>query len=254
MTASSKLYARYRTKWLIPLRRFENAMLTGLLRVFKKEYTDYAENYEDLAQKGISILQKIELQLSVKNVLSDVIKKIIPFTGDMVFKDINREIKSDFDYSQYISEYLANEIFRQSIDSIVTTFYDDISEIVSQGIAQELTRREISKMIMQKMTSKSRYRADTIAITETHRASSYASERRALDMQKDLGVVMYKDWIPVQDSRTRSAHSAMAGVEPIPLNDMFNVGGEKMSRPNDPRGSAKNTIRCRCILRYIVKD
>jgi Phage Mu protein F like protein len=255
MTTKNKIYARYRTKWLIPLRRHENAIINNLLRVFKKEYSDYAENYENILRDGgIGILQKLELQLNVKNILIDAIKKIIPFAGQMVYRDINREIKSDFDYGAYITEYVATEIFRQSIESIVTTFYDDISAIVTSGIAKELTRREISNEILQLMAKKSRYRADTIAITETHRASSYASEKRALDMQKDLGVVMYKDWIPVQDARTRSAHSAMAGVDPIPLNDMFNVGGEKMSRPNDPRSSARNTIRCRCVLRYIVKD
>jgi hypothetical protein len=255
MTTKNKLYSRYRTKWLIPLRKYENTMIKDLLSVFKKEYSDYADKYDDVVQGGgVGILQKMSLKDDVKSVLIKTIRKIIPFAGDMAFKDINRELKSDFDYEAYITEYVTTEIFRQSVESIVTTFYDDISNIVASGIAKELTRREISTQILSLMATKSRYRADTIAITETHRASSYASEKRALDMQKDLGIVMYKDWIPVQDARTRSAHTAMAGVEPIPLNDMFNVGGEKMSRPNDPRGSAKNTIRCRCVLRYIVKD
>lgn len=254
MTPKSKVYSRYRTKWLIPMRKFENRLILKLRKIFKNEYTYIADNYDFIAQNGFSIIRNLEMRTDVKNSLIKVVSDVIPFAGEMAYRDINREIKSDFDYGLYIAEYVASDTFRESIESIVTTFYDDIEGIIPVGIEKELTRREISSSILKAMTVKSRYRADTIAITETHRASSYASEKRAIGMQNDLGVVMYKDWIPVQDARTRSAHSAMDSAPEIPMNEMFNVGGEKMSRPNDPRGSAKNTIRCRCVLRYIIKD
>lgn len=254
MTTQNRIEARIRIKWFKLLRPVEIAVIKSMRALFAKEYTYISENYDTIAQNGFSILRRLDLQTDIKNALSKIIDKTIPNSGRMVERDISRLIKFDFDYEAYIAEYLASEVFIQSIESIVTTLYDDVGAIISSGIAKQATRRDIQKDILDIMPTKSKFRAETIAITETHRASSYASHKRALDMQNDLGLDMQKQWIAVQDSRTRNAHLAMRGKEPIGINEMFIVGGEKMDRPHASGASAGNTIRCRCVLRYIVKD
>lgn len=229
-------------------------MIKSMRALFSKEYTYISENYDTIAQNGFSILRRLDLQTDIKNSLSKIIDKIIPNSGRMVERDISRQIKFDFDYEAYIAEYLASEMFIQSIESIATTFYDDVGAVISSGVAREATRRDIQKDIINIMPTKSKFRAETIAITETSKASNYASHRRALDMQNELGLDMQKQWIAVQDSRTRNAHLAMRGKKPIGINEMFIVGGEKMDRPHAIGASAGNTIRCRCVLRYIVQD
>ena len=254
--SKSKIYRRERTKWLIPLRRFENNINADLRALFDGE-TDYIiGNYNNISDNGFSILRKLDLEANVREILERHVNKIIVFSARTTQESIDKLVKKqdNFEYIEYINEYVASQVFAQSIESIATTYYDDISRIIASGVASELTRVEIAKTIADKIPNITKYRSKTIAITETHRASSYASERRAKDIQADSGLVMFKDWIPVSDGRTRQSHRAMASVKPIPLNDMFTVGGEKMSRPNDPNASAANTIRCRCVMRYIVKE
>lgn len=255
MTTQNRIEARIRIKWFKLLRPFEIYMIKSMRSIFKKEYSYISDNYDTIAQNGFSILRRMDLQTDVKNALSKTVKDIIPNSGRMVEREVNKQVnKTDFDYEAYISEYIASELFTQSIESIVTTFYDDIGAVISAGIARQATRKEIQKDILNVMATKSKYRAETIAITETSKASSYASYKRASDMQNDLGLNMQKQWIAVQDSRTRNAHLAMRGKDAIGFNEMFVVGGEKMDRPHASGASAGNTIRCRCVLRYIVAD
>jgi hypothetical protein len=42
----------------------------------------------------------------------------------------------------------------------------------------------------------------------------------------------------------------MASKPAIPIDDFFDVGGEKLKYPGDPRGSAGNVIQCRCAVVY----
>lgn len=253
--SKNKIYRRYRTRWLIPLRVYENSLYRKIYNVFNKESRYISSNYNNISINGFSIIRTLDLKKNIEKIVSSTVKEVITFSAKMVQKDIEREIKQDdFAFIDYITQYLGSDFFVESIEQIATTYFDDVRNIIDKGIREEMTRDDIAKEIQVKMPSISKYRSKTIAITETHRASSYASEKRAKDMANELGLVMLKDWIPVADSRTRSAHLAMASKPPIPLNEMFVVGGEKMSRPNDPRASAGNTIRCRCILRYIPDE
>jgi len=36
-------------------------------------------------------------------------------------------------------------------------------------------------------------------------------------------------------------------IGPIPIDEPFIVGGERLMFPRDPAGSARNTINCRCL-------
>jgi hypothetical protein len=255
MTTNNRIEARIRVKWLKALRPYEVSMFKSVRSLLKKEYTYIADNYETISQYGFSILRRLDLQTNLKNVLSRIINEIIPISGRMVEREINNQVnKADFDYEAYIIEYLSSETFLQSIGFIVTTFYDDIQQIIASGIARQATKQDITKDIMRIMTEKSKFRAETIAITETHKASSYASDKRAKDMQRELNLNMRKKWVAVQDARTRNTHLSMRSKEAIGMNEMFVVGGEKMDRPHASGASAGNTIRCRCVLRYIVGD
>lgn len=96
-------------------------------------------------------------------------------------------------------------------------------------------------------------RAEVIARTEVHGAMMFAGLEGANKISRDQGLDMRKRWVPVEDERTRISHASMASVDPIDLQSDFDVGGEAMARPGDPRGSAGNVINCRCVLAYEVK-
>jgi len=54
----------------------------------------------------------------------------------------------------------------------------------------------------------------------------------------------------MRDRKVRPPHLAAEGQTVI-INDFFTVGGEKLMYPADKRGSAKNTINCRCGVEYL---
>ena len=94
------------------------------------------------------------------------------------------------------------------------------------------------------------YRANLIARTETHRVASFANEAVAESM-KINGTI--KEWVAIQDERTRFTH-AIASGQKTALESRFVVGGELLKFPGDPRGSAGNTINCRCAVIYTTPD
>lgn len=136
-----------------------------------------------------------------------------------------------------------------------STTRDDMQAIIEAALAPdvEFNPSAVATNLL-KAKGLSKFRADTIARTEVHNAMMYASHEGASAQARDAGVTLRKRWVPVLDERTRVNHAFMASVEPIPMDEDFIVGGERMARPGDPRASAGNVIRCRCVLAYEVEE
>lgn len=91
-----------------------------------------------------------------------------------------------------------------------------------------------------------------IARTETTRFENVA-RLDAYSSLKNKGFQVYKEWVAVMnDNKTRDAHRKANGQQ-VPIDEPFDVGGEKLMYPGDPNGSAKNVIRCRCTMRGGIK-
>jgi len=92
------------------------------------------------------------------------------------------------------------------------------------------------------------YRADAIAITEVHAASSFSS----LEGAKATGIPkLRKEWIFTNDKRTRDEHKLSGDEAIVGIDDTFSVGGEQLEAPGDPKGSPENVIRCRCTMGFL---
>lgn len=129
--------------------------------------------------------------------------------------------------------------------------------ILNNGIEDGLGIAEIATNIIRNIgeyTGKfARYRAERIARTEVIGSSNQAG----LTSVKAAGIedMVQKVWLPTNDDRTRDNHKDMANHRPIGLNEDFEVprldgGVDLMGYPGDPRGSAENTINCRCTVIY----
>jgi len=99
------------------------------------------------------------------------------------------------------------------------------------------------------------YRREMIARTETIRASNAGSQA----LFNDWGVEL-KEWIATPDNRARATHLAAwsdyseGGTPgPIPMDQVFGVGGSSLMYPGDPSGSPGETINCRCVLVPFMK-
>jgi hypothetical protein len=133
--------------------------------------------------------------------------------------------------------------------TIAETTMSDVRRSIQRGLSEGLGIAVVARDI-RKVANLSPYRAATVARTEIHNAALYASEEISKQAQVDFGLRLMKFWIPTQDGRTRDAHAAMAKHPGVEMDQKFRVGGEMLSRPGDPAGSAGNIINCRCSLVY----
>lgn len=133
------------------------------------------------------------------------------------------------------------------ITQITQTTLDDVQRVISQGFEDGLTERELASQIRSYAITKSLSRAQTIARTETHQASSFVTDQ----MVRASGISFLREWVSSKGERTRQAHRKADGQQ-VGMDEPFNVGGELLMYPGDPDGSAHNVINCRCQVVYVT--
>lgn len=159
----------------------------------------------------------------------------------------NLEKKRDL-FSLLFSEWITEEGGANAKETAETTF-DDLNKILTSSVAASEPTGVIARQLLT-VQGLSRFRANTIARTETHNAAMFASKRTAETLAADVDIKILKQWIPALDERTRVSHAAMVSHPAISMDGRFDVGGEKLDRPGDPSGSPANIINCRCVLVY----
>jgi hypothetical protein len=97
-------------------------------------------------------------------------------------------------------------------------------------------------------------RAEAIYRTEVNRTSSMATMGRLNQMSERLPN-LGKEWVAVDDNRTRPTHFTVAGAflfngspTVVPVSEPFQVGMELAMYPRDPALSAGESVNCRCHL------
>jgi hypothetical protein len=157
------------------------------------------------------------------------------------------------DFRVLSQNWIKTEGLRQA-KNIAKTTEKDIISIISKGKEEGESINAIVKNIIDKVgTEIARTRAEAIAITEVHNASTFADMTSTDLLNKNFQLKLKKIWIPVEDARTRPDHALMINHPPIEIDDFFFVPpgiGVQMLRPGDPAGGADQVIRCRCVLIY----
>ena len=87
-------------------------------------------------------------------------------------------------------------------------------------------------------------RAWFIGIEESSELNAYADDGVSARMG-----MKYKIWKTCEDEKVRDAHQKAAG-QLRKLNEYFEVGGELLRYPCDPKASMKNKAGCRCWVEY----
>lgn len=139
----------------------------------------------------------------------------------------------------------------RKIRQISHTTSEQIAQTVRRGIEDGLSVVDLAGEIATHGRALAGYRANLIARTEVHSAAQAGS----IEAAKDTGLRMMKNWVAVNDDRTRDGDNSdfdHTNVESVPLNEPFNVDGELLEYPGDPAGSAGNIIFCRCAVTYRV--
>src|SRR5574344_784307 len=114
-----------------------------------------------------------------------------------------------------------------------------------QGILQGESMDKIAKRMMnvQEMNKTQAIRSARTIVTGAENKGRQDSYKRA---EKD-GIVMKREWIATNDSRTRHWHAELDGVEVDIDEPWVNDFGEIMY-PGDPSTDPANTYNCRCSM------
>lgn len=153
------------------------------------------------------------------------------------------------------------EPVRRRIVSVAETTRNQIVRAVIRGQDEGLGVAEIAKMIEDDAPGISRMRGALIARTETHGAANFAMHETA----KSTGLDLVKEWVSVEDARTRSIarddafdHAAMDGQQ-RPMDAPFDmpwIGGVgepiKIQYPGEVGHPGGATIHCRCAVIHKV--
>jgi hypothetical protein len=194
-------------------------------------------------------------RVRVKGVIEDHYRRTIPVFGQMALKQVkSRRIErkaAQTIYEALVAEWIGREALRKAT-LIADTDRDDVLGAIEGGMAEGIGTEEIGRRI-RKVAQMTPYRAATVARTETHAAATFGSIESVRQAERDLGVVMVKEWLATKDDRTRPEHLAADGQK-VGMDEKFTVGGELMDRPGDSSASAENVIACRCALVYEEKE
>ena len=114
-----------------------------------------------------------------------------------------------------------------------------------QGILQGESMDKIAKRMMnvQEMNKTQAIRSARTMVTGAENKGRQDSYKRA---EKD-GIVMKREWLATNDSRTRHWHAELDGVETDIDEPWVNEYGEIMF-PGDPSADPANTYNCRCSM------
>lgn len=180
------------------------------------------------------------------------------WTYNYIDKIVNGTKKSESksNPASFISEYWRKlmRLFYETdggsrITKVTETTRESVMSLLADSEDQNLTTSQQADYIVKKLDDKdfNRDRALRIARTETTTASNKGALLGGQSSDYQTG----KIWIPILDSNTRPDHAAMAGTEPIGMDETFDVGDSIMLYPGDPSGSAREVVNCRCSLAIV---
>lgn len=251
---------QYRKRWVRRHSKYEKQAYRIFIRSLRdmanKIPFDFlrADNYEMLVTTSIKVE---DLQKAYYDVYNEIGKK----EGLWVGSQINKQIK-DFTIDAFLTQWeknLLSWLFDNSSFRIVTVrqdFIKYIQQYLAFGINDGKTVRELAKDLEKLINSRRFYRwqALRIARTETTAAANYATSVAG----SISGIVQEKVWVSAQDARTRRPPKSVYNHYDMNLvrvdeNQPFNVNGDEVMYPGDPKGAAGNVINCRCTHALVPK-
>lgn len=215
-----------------------NATMIKAVRQFNKDGSDIGIN--SIVMQDVPRLEKL-FASQYRSVMIEFGNRIL--SGLKSHKPTARKDVND-DFMVRVNDFIRVYALDRAT-SISGTTIDQLRSIIQEGSVDGLGTREIARNITERIPTIANYRSNTIARTETHSASGYASEMAATE----TGLNLKKEWVAFIDGREREAHAEADG-QVVNRDEDFTVDGEQLAYAGDPSGSAGNIINCRCTVLY----
>ncbi|QHJ81918.1 MAG: hypothetical protein [Bacteriophage sp.] len=232
-------------------------------RIFRKALNQSFASMpiDNITFENYKIIIKLNIQqLPIQLAYFEVYRTIGLTHGKRVGNGINREIKR-FNNDLFSREFLDSivEWVRGNVASRIVSVSDTmakrIERLVEVSIEQGFSVLEMQKYLTKTLGSPSftKFQALRISRTEVTTATNHAANEAGVN----AGIVLEKLWISAIDGRTRR--------KPRDQFDHFHMDGQTVGQfekfvlrskngvvdnidyPGDPKGSAADTIQCRCV-------
>ena len=253
---------QFRRRWLRQHNSYERTAYSIFSRAFREAALKIPFNFIN-ENNYTAIVDSTITTTEITNAYFEVYNEIGKTHGTRTGNSINAQLK-DFIESIFLNQFertlltwLLNNAGSR-ITSVTRTYADYIIEEISRGLIGGDSIREIVSTIQRRLNNPRsgwyRWQLLRIARTETTAAANHG----ATVATQISGVVTEKVWITADDSRVRRPpksrfnHAAMNGVR-VDQNEQFNVQGDLIDFPGDPKGDAGNIINCRCASAVVVK-
>lgn len=164
--------------------------------------------------------------------------------------EILRELEALTDGWMFVVNESATAYQMQAMNRMIgvgQNLWNDVKALVARAVEKGDTTEELKAQI-ERLTTFSEFRADTIARTETIAAYNGGNYQSA-EALGDFGPTE-KVWVAGIDARTRPEHVEANG-QTVSFGSPFIVGGIEMSRPHDPTAPARTTVNCRCVMQVL---
>lgn len=132
------------------------------------------------------------------------------------------------------------------VSGINATTRDSIRAQLQAGEAAGESIKDLAARVGDVFDMASGYRATMIARTETNGAVNEADHLAAGQAESEADLKLVKEWVAIQDDRTRDSHAEIDG-EKVGLDETF---GNGLAYPGDEAGDAGEVVNCRCTLVY----
>lgn len=243
--------------------KLHNAYEKRAFSIFKKSIKNIVAKIpvDNLTKENAELTVMANLDTAeIKKAYVKMYKSIGLSHGKWVLRQVALETKNLSLFEQIFKDTLLGWMglnVGQRIISVNQTLAQAITNLIIGNFNNELNIVQIRNLIQKKLNLSSFYKWQTMRIvrTETTTISNYAT----LKASEASKVVFEKEWIATIDARTRRLpisdfdHLRMNEVR-IAREDFFNVNGDLIEYPGDPRSIfAENIINCRCTFRLIPK-
>lgn len=130
-----------------------------------------------------------------------------------------------------------------AFESMNSTTTENVMNVISTGLQDKKTMRQIAADIFQNFKDMAPYRAERIARTEILTAVSIGNYSASKDAAKVIPDLI-KVWMTAKDDRVRDSHKDLEG-DKAKIDEPFSNG---LLFPRDTKGGASEVINCRCSL------
>lgn len=236
----------------------------SLTRQLTREIANAIADNADTDQTGLNLLRS-SIDRIMSQYQSDVTNRIEQLFSDAYALGISSVIEplaAVGDVAEPITERVTEALSLSSLLGTAAIIGASIADSIKQTVMSNIRIGRLAALSVGKLMTRIRKgiapklnAIRTTIRTETTRIFNIAHDlqMRAANKFRKRDNKLLKGWLTRGDNRVRPTHRAAGRAKPIPVNQLFVVGGDRLRYPGDPKGSAEEVVNCRCRM-YTIPE